>query len=104
MFGAPLRLAHSGHANGAKITGLRVGRTAAIGAAEAFWLALIAASFALWAISPSANQSYGLTASSQGCVLVGKAGVICSASASAAQLNSTESNSCNWRYCPRPAK
>jgi hypothetical protein len=48
-------------------------RGLAIGSAEAFWLALIAALFVSWAMSPSANQSRGLTGSSPGCAFTGKA-------------------------------
>jgi hypothetical protein len=88
-----------------KNTGSRVARTVAIGSAEALWLALIAALFVSWAMSPSANQSRGLTGSSSGCAFRGKAGVICSGSASAAQQVITESDSCisfgrGGRYCP----
>ena len=106
MFSLPLRLAHGAHANGAeRITEPRVAGTVAIGAVEAFWLMLIAALFAVWAMSPNANQSRGLTGSSPGCVFMGKAGVICDGSASAAQQTSTESGVCissgrGGRYCP----
>jgi hypothetical protein len=58
------------------------------------WLALIAALFVSWAMSPSANQSRGLTGSSPGCAFTGKAGVICNGSASAAQQVITENDSC----------
>jgi hypothetical protein len=80
VFGLPLRLALGAHANRAeRIIQLRVARTVAIGAAEVLWLAR---------------------------VFMGKAGLMCDASASAAQR--TEGGSCNvsgrgWRYCP-PAK
>ena len=106
MFSLPLRLAHGANANGAeRITEPHVARTVAIGAAAAFWLALILALFVGWAMSPSANQSRGLTGSSPGCAFMGKAGVICEGSASAAQQILTESNSCisfgrGGRYCP----
>jgi hypothetical protein len=58
-----------------------------------------------WAMSPSANQSRGLTGSSPGCAFTGKAGVICNGSASAAQQVITENDSCisfgkGGRYCP----
>ena len=105
MFSLPLRLAHGAHANGAeRITEPRVAATVAIGAAEAFWLALIAALFVVWAMSPSANQSRGLTGSSPGCMFRGKAGVVCVGSAGAAQQTITESDSCissggGGRYC-----
>ena len=106
MFSLPLRLAHGANANGAeRITEPHVARTVAIGAAAAFWLALILALFVGWAMSPSANQSRGLTGSSPGCAFMGKAGVICEGSASAAQQILTESDSCisfgrGGRYCP----
>jgi hypothetical protein len=103
VFGLPLRLAAGARANGAeRVTGLRVARTVAIGAAEALWLALIAALFVVWAMSPSANQSRELTGASPGCVFMGKAGLMCDASARAAQP--AEGDLCNtsgrgWRYC-----
>jgi hypothetical protein len=106
VFRLPLRLAPRAHAIGAEgIAGLRVARTVAIGAAEALWLALIAALFFAWAMSPSARQSRELTGASPGCEFMGKAGLTCDASASAAQTNATEGDSCNtsgrgWRYCP----
>jgi hypothetical protein len=57
MFNRPLRLAHAPDANGADRNAEPcVARRAAIGAAEAFWLALIAAVVA-WVVSPSANSS-----------------------------------------------
>jgi hypothetical protein len=108
VLGLPLRLAPRAYANGAeRIAGLRAARTVAIGAAEALWLALIAALFFAWAMSPNANQSRGLTGASPGCVFMGKAGLTCDASASAAQ-KTTDADSCSasgrgWRYCP-PAK
>ena len=107
MFSLPLRLTPSAHAIGVEgNTRPRAARTVTIGAAEAFWLALIAALFVSWAMSPSANQSRGLTGSSSACAFRGKAGVICSGSASAAQQVITESDSCisfgrGGRYCPR---
>jgi hypothetical protein len=56
VLGLPLRLAPRAYANGAeRIAGLRAARTVAIGAAEALWLALIAALFFAWAMSPNAN-------------------------------------------------
>jgi hypothetical protein len=106
MFRLPVRLAHGAHANGAeRITEPHVAGTVAIGAVEAFWLMLIAALFVVWAVSPNANQSRGLTGSSPGCLFMGKAGVICVGSAGAAQQPSTESRSCisfgrGGRYCP----
>ena len=83
----------------------RVARRAAIGAAEAFWLALIAALVA-WAVSPSANPSRGSTGSSLGCVFVGKGGMICDDSTTAARKLATENaDPClslgrGGRYCP----
>src|SRR5271169_3032572 len=106
MFSPPLRMARGADAIGAeRNTGPRAARTVAIGSAEAFWLALIAALFVSWAMSPSANQSRGLTGSSPGCAFTGKAGVICSGSASAAQPIVTENDSCisfgkGGRYLP----
>jgi hypothetical protein len=87
---------------------MRVARGAAIGAAEVFWLSLIAALVA-WAVSPSTNPSRRLTGSFPGCVFVGKGGVICNRSATAAQKIATESvDAClsfgrGGHYCP-PAK
>jgi hypothetical protein len=105
----PLRLAHGPDANGAdRNAESRVARKAAIGAAEAFWLALIAALVA-WAVSPSANPSRGSTGASLGCLFVGKGGVICNGSTAAAQKIPTEdADPClslgkGARYCP-PAK
>jgi hypothetical protein len=106
MFSLPLRMTPSADAIGAeRNTGPRAARTVAIGAAEAFWLALIAALFVSWAMSPGANQSRGLTGASPGCTFRGKAGIICSGSASAAQQVITENDSCisfgkGGRYCP----
>jgi hypothetical protein len=106
VFSLPLRMARGADAIRAeRNTGSRVARTVAIGSAEALWLALIAALFVSWAMSPSANQSRGLTGSSSGCAFRGKAGVICRGSASAAQQVITESDSCisfgrGGRYCP----
>ena len=106
MFSLPLRMARGADAIGAERNpGSRVARTVAIGSAEALWLALIAALFVSWAMSPSANQSRGLTGSSSGCAFRGKAGVICSGAASAAEQVITESDSCisfgrGGRYCP----
>jgi hypothetical protein len=109
MFSLPLRLAHGGDANGGKRnSGPRVARRVAIGAAELFWLGLIAALVA-WVVSPSPNQSRGLTGSSPGCLFVGKGGVICNGSATAAEKMATENaDPClslgrGRRYCP-PAK
>ena len=91
MFSLPLRMARGADAIGVeRNTGSRAARTVAIGAAEAFWLALVAALFVAWAMSPSANQSRGFTGSSPGCLFMGKAGVICVGSAGAAQQPSTE--------------
>jgi tRNA A37 threonylcarbamoyladenosine synthetase subunit TsaC/SUA5/YrdC len=75
---------------------------AAIGAAEAFWLALIAALVA-WVVSPSANPSGDPT---PGCAFVGRGGVICDGSATAVRKATTEiADSCfslgrGGRYCP----
>ena len=106
MFSLPLRLTPGAHAIGVEgNTRPRAARTVAIGSAEAFWLAVIAALFVSWAMSPSANQSRGLTGSSPGCAFTGKAGVICNGSASAAHQVITENDSCisfdkGGRYCP----
>jgi hypothetical protein len=90
MFSLPLRFAHGRDANGAhRNAQLRVARRAAIGAAEPFWLALIAALVA-WAVSQGTNPSRSLTGSSSGCLFVGKGGVICNGSVSAAQKMTTE--------------
>jgi hypothetical protein len=106
MFSPPLRVARGADAIGAeRSTRPRAARTVAIGSAEAFWLALIAVLFVSWAMSPSANQSRGLTGSSPGCAFTGKAGVICNGSAKAAQQVISENDSCisfgkGGRYCP----
>jgi hypothetical protein len=109
MFSMPIRLADGADANvGKRNSGPRVARRVAIGAAEVFWLALIAALVA-WVVSPSANRSHGLTGSSPGCLFVGKGGVICNGSATAAEKMVTENaDRClsfgrGGRYCP-PAK
>ncbi len=109
MFSLPLRFVHGPDANGAERNAeLRVARRAAIGPAEAFWLALIAALVA-WGVSPGASPSRGLTSSSPGCLFVGKGGLICNASATAAQKVAVENaDPClslgkGARYCP-PAK
>ena len=105
-FNLPLRLVDGADANGAdRNAESRVARKAAIGAAEAFWLALIAALVA-WAVSPSANPSRGSTGASLGCLFVGKGGVICNGSTTAAQKVATENaDPClslgrGGRYCP----
>ena len=105
-FNLPLRLVDGADANGAdRNAESRVARKAAIGAAEAFWLALIAALVA-WAVSPSANPSRGSTGASLGCLFVGKGGVICNGSTAAAQKIPTEdADPClslgkGARYCP----
>jgi hypothetical protein len=60
MFSLPVRLAPGADAIGAeRNTGPRAARTVAIGAAEAFWLARIAALCVSWAMS------CGLTGSSR---------------------------------------
>jgi hypothetical protein len=107
-FDRPLRLAHGPDANGAdRNAETRVATKVAIGAAEAFWLTLIAA-LAAWVVSPSENPLHGSTGSSPGC-LFGKGGVICNGSATAAQKMATEdADPClslgkGGRYCP-PAK
>lgn len=104
----PLRLVDDADANGADWNAeTRVARKAAIGAAETFWLTLIAALVA-WAVSPGANPSRGSTGSSPRCVF-GKGGVICNASAIGAQKMAMENaDPClslgkGVRYCP-PAK
>ena len=108
MFDWPLRLVNGADANGAdRNAETRAARKAAIGAAEAFWLTLIAA-LAAWAMSPGENPLRGSTGSSPGC-LFGKGGVICNGSASAARQMKTENaDSClslgkGGRYCA-PAK
>jgi hypothetical protein len=83
----------------------RVARRVAVGAAEAFWLALTAALIA-WAVSPSANSSRGPTSASQGCLFVGKGGLICNGFATAAEKVVTDNaETClslgkGMRYCP----
>ena len=58
MFSLPLRMARGADAIEAeRNTGRRAARAVAIGSAEAFWLALIAALFVSWAMCPSPNQS-----------------------------------------------
>jgi hypothetical protein len=57
-----------------------------------------------WAVSPSANPSGRSIISSPDCLFVGKGGVICNGSATAAQEIATE-NPCvsvgrGGRYCP----
>jgi hypothetical protein len=81
MFGLPLRLASGAKADGVGRRNVELGamKSFAIGAAEAFWLALIAASFVLWAMSPSGNGSGAI--SSTGCLFAGKAGIVCNGSA-----------------------
>jgi hypothetical protein len=105
-FNLPLRLVDGADANGAdRNVELRVARKAAIGAAEAFWLALIAALVA-WAVSPSANPSRGSTGASLGCLFVGKGGVICNGSPTASRKMAAENaDTClslgrGGRYCP----
>ncbi len=56
-------------------------KTAALAAGDIVWLALIAALFICWVMSPSTHQSLGLTGESPGCRFAGKAGVVCFASA-----------------------
>ena len=110
MFSRRLRLAHGPDANDSgRDTEPHVARRAAIGAAEAFWLALIAALVAL-AAAPGAIPSRGLTGSSPGGLFVGKGGVICNGSATAAAKNIASENAdrClslgkGGRLCP-PAK
>jgi hypothetical protein len=106
VFNRPLRLAHGPDANGAdRNAESRVARRAAIGAAEAFWLALIAALVA-WVVSPGANRSGDAARSSPGCVSVGKGGMICDGSAKTARKVATENaDPClslgrGGRYCP----
>ena len=105
-FNRPLRLAHGPDANGAdRNAESRVARRAAIGAAEAFWLALIAALVA-WVVSPSTNRSGDAAMSSPSCVPVGKGGMICDGSAPAPRKAATENaDRCfslgrGGRYCP----
>jgi hypothetical protein len=95
MLSLPLRSARDADAIGAAgSAGLRPSRTVAIGAVEAFWLALIAALFVGWTMSPSAYQSRGLNGFAPGCAFAGKAGVVCNGSASAARGTIIESDSC----------
>jgi hypothetical protein len=108
-FNQPLRLAHGAHANGAESNlELRVARGGAIGLAEAFWLALIAALVA-WVVSPSANPSRGSTGSFPGCLSAGKGGLICNGSTAATpKMAAEDAGPClslgkGARYCP-PAK
>jgi hypothetical protein len=86
MFSGRHRLAHGPDASGSdRDAEPRLARRAAIGAADTFWLALIAALVAL-AASLGAIPSRGLTGSSPDCLFAGKGGVICdSAAAPAAQ-------------------
>ena len=106
MFTLPLRSAHNAVASGAASSaGLRLPRTVAIGAVEALWLALIAALFVGWTMSPGAYQSRELNGFAPGCAFAGKAGVVCDSSASAARRASSASDSCvsfgrAGRYCP----
>jgi hypothetical protein len=80
MLTLPLRQAAGGRANGAeKRAGPRLVKTAALAAGDVFWLALIAALFICWPVSPSTLQSPSLSGESPGCKFVGKAGVVCSA-------------------------
>ena len=81
MLTLPLPQAQGATANGAeKKPGPRFVKTAALVAGDVFWLALIAALFICWAMSPSTLQLPGLSGESPGCKFVGKAGVVCSAS------------------------
>jgi hypothetical protein len=108
-FDQPLRLAQGPDANGAESDlESRVARRGAIGVAEAFWLALIAALLA-WMVSSSANLSRGSTGSFPGCLSAGKGGLICNGSTTAARKMAAEdADPClslgkGARYCP-PAK
>jgi hypothetical protein len=107
MLTLPLRRTQGVTANGAKKkAGPRFVKTAALAAGDVFWLALIAALFICWAMSPSTLQSSGLSGESPGCKFVGKAGVVCSASGP--QKVISEGNSCislgkAGRYCSAPA-
>ena len=108
-FNQPLRLAHGPDANGAQSNlELRVAKGGAIGVAEAFWLALIAALVA-WAVSLSANPSRGSTDSFPGCLSVGKGGLICNGPTThARKMGAADADPClslgkGARYCP-PAK
>jgi hypothetical protein len=109
MFSRSLRIAHGPDASEAQWSAdPRVASRAAIGAAEMFWLALIAALVAL-SSSPGANSSRGLTGSSPGCLFVGKGGAICNKAAIAARKIAAEDRDpCvslgkGGRFCP-PAK
>jgi hypothetical protein len=73
MLTLPLRQAPGGRANGAeKRAGPRLVKTAALATGDVFWLALIAALFICWAMSPSTRQSLGLTGESPGCRFAGR--------------------------------
>jgi hypothetical protein len=104
-FNRPLRLAHGPDANGAdRNADSRVARGAAIGAAEAFWLALIAA-LVVWVVSPRANPSGDPTGSYPGCVSVGKGGMICDGSTAVRKVATENADPClsfgrGGRYCP----
>ena len=105
-FNQPLRLAHGPDANGAESDlELRLARGDAIGVAEAFWLALIAALVA-WAVSPSANPSRGSSGSFPGCLSAGRGGLICNGSTTAAhKIAAQNADLCvslgkGARYCP----
>jgi hypothetical protein len=108
MLTLPLRQAAGGRANGVeKRAGPRLVKTAALAAGDVFWLALIAALFICWAMSPSAHQSLGLTGESPGCRFAGKVGVVCCGSGP--QGVSSEGDSCvslgkAGRSCSAPTK
>jgi hypothetical protein len=81
-----------------------VARRAGIGAAEAFWLALIAALVA-WVVSPRADPSGDPLGSSAGCVSVGKGGMICDSSGAVRKVATENADPClsfgrGGRYCP----
>ena len=108
MFGLPLRLAPGGKAGGPyRRAQPHTLKSLAIGGVEAFWLALIAALFAVWAMS--ANRSDDRASSSTGCLFAGKGGVVCNRSAANAEARTEGENadaSCvslgrGGRYCPQ---
>lgn len=105
-FNRPFRLPHGPNGSGADTNAEpRVARKVAVGAAEAFWLALTAALIA-WGVSPGASPSRDMTNSSAGCLFVGKGGLICNPSTTAPQKVAVENaDPClslgkGARYCP----
>jgi hypothetical protein len=108
-FNRPFRFVHGRDANGAdRNAKSHVARRAALGEADAFWLALIAA-LVVWAVSPVGKLSRDWTGSSPGCQFAGKGGLICNGATTAAQKVAVENaDPCvslgkGARYCP-PSK